>query len=142
MSRERHARSSADILGRRHAGADGSHRIWTVSLADDAEAQVSHGPGDEFWPSWAPDGSRIAFVRTESVGHLVVVDAAGREETQLEPAVLGGVPNVWSPDGTRLLSFTWGDLAPIILDPTNAVPPTTLPATSSWQTGSWQRLAP
>ncbi len=125
-----------------YAGADGAHTIWVADLSDDTEHQVGEGLGDEFWPSWSPDGGRLAFLRTTDVGHLVIAEPDGGTETQLAPRLQGGVPNVWAPDGTRLLSFTAYVVAPVILDPEGVEPPVTLPAVSPWQSGSWQRLAP
>jgi Tol biopolymer transport system component len=125
-----------------YAGDDGSHRIWVVTLGDGTERQVSQGPGDEFWPSWSPDGDRIAFLRATDVGSLVIAEPDSDRLTLVTPPMQGGIPMVWSPDGTRLLSFTPDVLAPAIVDPDGVVPPVTLPAVSPWQSGSWQRLAP
>ncbi len=72
---------------------------------------------------------------------MIAEPDAGRG-TLLVPPLQGGVPMVWSPDGTRLLSFTTDVYAPVIVDPAGVAPSTTLPAASAWQSGSWQRLAP
>ena len=50
------------------------------------------------WPTWSPDGRRIAFHRDARV---YLIDADGRNET---PLAEGGFA-AWSPDGTRI-AFT------------------------------------
>lgn len=47
------------------------------------------------WPSWSPDGRRIAFHRT---GHVWVTDSDGTNEVELAE---GRWPT-WSPDGARI----------------------------------------
>ena len=62
----------------------------------------------EFNPSWAPDGSRIAFTRQESNGNsdIWTMGADGTDLQQITPTDnnIDWYP-VWSPDGT-LIAFT------------------------------------
>jgi Tol biopolymer transport system component len=93
--------------------------IW-VALADGSSARLltypdvlmcavgSHECSFDSGPSWSPDGSSIAFIRTSaerSVSGIALVDPKSGEITPEATCVaicpLAAVP-AWSPDGTRL----------------------------------------
>jgi hypothetical protein len=61
------------------------------------------------WPSWSPDGRRLAFVEA---GDVHVVDADGRHKARVTrtPDDPEGPPD-WSPDGRRLVVERAGQLA-------------------------------
>lgn len=65
-----------------------------IYLAD-ADGTVRGPLTEGSWPSWSPDGRRIAFERNSRV---VVIDADGTNEREFAP---GRWPT-WSPDGTRI----------------------------------------
>ena len=77
------------------ASADGSAVVTLPSMA-----------GDDFAPSWSPDGSRIAFVHREPRPHALEIyvanaDGSGRQRLTFDSGG-GRVSNVgpeWSPDG-------------------------------------------
>jgi len=67
---------------------------------------VSQNPGDDWWPVWSPDGSRIAFVSSApgaffNPGRLHVVNVDGTGQMNLTPVDDVWQP-AWSPDGTRI----------------------------------------
>lgn len=75
--------------------------------------ETTAGVGNEAWPQWSPDGTRIAYVgHYISTGfediNIYVLDpaeAAPRtaiDVSQSEERDAAGVPPQWSPDGTRL----------------------------------------
>ena len=68
--------------------------------------------GNDIYPVWSPDGSRIAFLSTRTDDdfyyyyHIYTMAADGSDVKSIAPSVRGhlkpeGAP-VWSPDGTRL----------------------------------------
>lgn len=67
---------------------------------------VSNNLGDDWWPVWSPDGTRIAFVSSAPgdgfvPGGLHVVNADGTGQINLTPVDDVRDP-VWSPEGTRI----------------------------------------
>jgi dipeptidyl aminopeptidase/acylaminoacyl peptidase len=67
--------------------------------------RLTDGEGDDTEPAWAPDGTRIAFVRQHpdpGGTHLYIVDRDGSNLRQLTsfPGSVGA-PS-WSPDGTQI----------------------------------------
>jgi Tol biopolymer transport system component len=67
---------------------------------------VSNNPGDDWWPVWSPDGTRIAFISSApggffTPGRLHVVNVDGTGEKNLTPVDDVWEP-AWSPDGTRI----------------------------------------
>ena len=74
--------------------------IW-VGDSDDSR-QFTAGPGDTS-PKWSPDGSRLAFIRTdEKVGQVAIIPADGGEAEVVTDFDLGVTTFEWSPDGTSL----------------------------------------
>jgi Tol biopolymer transport system component len=86
--------------------------IWVMNANGTCRHQVTHsGAGNDFDPSWAPDGRRLVF-RT-SRGHyqpdiygnglegLFVIDVDGGSEREIEPPT-GGMFADWSPRGDKI----------------------------------------
>ena len=138
-------------------GDDGAHDVWIIDADGSRERNLSNTPGDDWWPSWSPDGSRIAVVESAtpgSEGHFMVVNRDGTDPVSLEgPGVDGNLP-VWSPDGTKLFGFLsdrtdyphfmWGLIhgvhgGIVIYDAIGKTGPTII---ASADDGTWQRLAP
>jgi Tol biopolymer transport system component len=73
----------------------GREDIYTIRLDGTGLRRVTRGGGAE--PSWSPDGSRLAFVRSGRI-HVVGADGGGLRR------VVGGFGSqpVWSPDGRRI----------------------------------------
>jgi Tol biopolymer transport system component len=89
-------------------GADGpGYEIYVSSTDGSGTAiDVSNNPGDDTWPFWSPDGTRIAFVSALPGGvglsSLHVVNPDGTGQIQLTPADMSVGMSAWSPDGTRI----------------------------------------
>ena len=84
------------------ASADKSVRnLWQLADGGDAR-QLTRGGADSS-PRWSPDGSSVAFVRSQDgPGQLWLLPSAGGEPEQLTTLPLGAGTPVWSPDGATI----------------------------------------
>jgi Tol biopolymer transport system component len=128
-----------------------NYDIFVVNADGTGQTNITESIEDELWPSWSPDGTRIAFTRA-ALGSssldtgVFVVNADGSNTTRIGSSSVPVTTVLWSPDGTRVLGFQ-DDLGGgpgdslTILDPARRVPPTTIPLSGAGA-ASWQRVAP
>ncbi len=82
---------------------EGDHDIFTVRLDGSDLRTLIGGPGSQRFPTFSPDGARIAYAQlVEGVGDILMVDADGSNPRAVttHPAD-EGVP-IWLPDGNKL----------------------------------------
>ena len=94
--------------------------IWAMKADGSGRRQLTRpGGGNDFDPSWSPDGKRIVFRTSRGryqrdpggIGAegIFVIDVATRTERQIQPPQ-GGLFPAWSPDGkTIAFSGTLGN---------------------------------
>jgi len=96
----------------------GQFDICLINVDGTAVAQLTTSLATDWWPSWSPDGSKIAFMtgRTVIPAHdtvaartawdLYVINADGTGETPLTSDTTNEGQPTWSPDGTKLAFIT------------------------------------
>jgi Tol biopolymer transport system component len=113
---------------------DATHReIWVIDVATSRRTQVTRTGGIASFPSWSPDGKRLAFyvyktngaTSGEFNGSMDVFTSArdGSNVVQMTKGLASEKNNQctfachsvrWSPDGTRL-AFSDGDLSRVLV---------------------------
>jgi hypothetical protein len=68
-----------------------------------AQTRLTEDPGEDFSPSWSPDGTRLAFVSTrDGNSEIYVMNADGSGQTRLTNNTAGDISPVWSPNGSQI----------------------------------------
>lgn len=134
------------------ATINSAYDIFEISSDGRVIHNISESPETEFWPSWSPDGTRIAFPRMSltgvNQGILVVVDPDGSHPVTPPGPPVNSNTAVWSPDGKQLLAYAKDpdpsrdfNVALAIFDPSGRMPAISIPE-AMFTGASWQRLAP
>ena len=94
-----------------HSNRDGNWNIFVMNADGSGQTRLTDDPAADSWPSWSPDGRRIAFISSrddpdpsddESVWEIYVMNADGSGQTRLtNDSAWHSLPR-WSPDGQRI----------------------------------------
>src|SRR5918997_247077 len=87
-------------------GMDIESDIYTINVDGTAERKLTDTPGLDGFPSWSPDGTRIAFSTDRDGGgnwEIYVMRSDGTHQRRLTntPEKDEGLP-AWSPDGEKI----------------------------------------
>jgi Tol biopolymer transport system component len=92
------------------AGLMGEAEIYTVDIAGRHRQRLTHNMLEESFPSWSPDGTRIAFLGRGVLGesddtalraYVMSADGSGQRLLIDDPDVLSGAV-YWSPSGKQV----------------------------------------
>jgi len=83
--------------------------IWLVELARGVMSRFTFDPGNDIYPVWSPDGSRIMFGSDREGGafnlYQKLANGAGVDEPVFKSGAMGA-PYDWSPDGRYIVFRT------------------------------------
>lgn len=83
---------------------DGTNQIYVVNADCKSLKQLTCGNGENFSPSWSPDGRHIVFVSTRDGNkEIYVMDKKGKRHKRITFDPSDDTDPVWMPDGKRIL---------------------------------------
>jgi TolB protein len=86
---------------------DGNAEIYSMNANGSGQTRLTNNPWSDNYPSWSPDGTKIAFVADVGGGstpqEIYVMNADGSAQTRLTDNTSGDNNPRWSPDGTKIV---------------------------------------
>jgi Tol biopolymer transport system component len=80
--------------------------IWIMNDDGSSEERLTDGDGDTGWPTWSPNGDKIAFMAWRGgalVPHIFTISVNGGAETRLTSRTEWEGNPWWSPDGSKIV---------------------------------------
>ncbi len=89
---------------------DGNLEIYMMDSDGTNQKRLTAVQGDDLFPAWSPDGTKIAFVSNRNGGfvQIHVMDADGKNPIRLTDGLWETHPE-WSPDGQQIAFTSWRD---------------------------------
>lgn len=115
--------------------------IYALDLESGIQTRLTSGGTNDQWPSWSPDGSRIAVERCCGTGREIWL--LRPDGTDLQRLTTGSYDNdpVWSPDGSRIAFLRNGSVWSVPAAGGEAAQ-LTVGVSVAWGGLSWQPLDP
>ena len=95
----------------------GDDEIYTMNPDGSGVIRLTTNVGNDFEPSWSPDGTRIAFVREPpdniaGGSEIYVMNADGSAQTRITNNSAWDENPAWSPDGEKIAFSSTRDFSP------------------------------
>ncbi len=111
------------FIGYKHAGGDGDvwdSDIYVMDPDGKNRTRISRERGNNYDPTWSPDGQRIAFVNSRRTTDIYVMDSNGKNLKRLTHDVGYNREPSWSADGQSiayvLSDFLFGKFQIYVMD--------------------------
>ncbi len=85
--------------------SNGNQDIWVRDLKRGVATRATFDPVDEIWPTWSPDGNRLAYAAQIGGNYITLArnsDGTGAVDTLYRGRNHSG-PSRWTPDGRAIL---------------------------------------
>jgi hypothetical protein len=115
----------------------GDEEIYVMYADGTEQTNLTNASGDDWWPAWSPDGTKIAFNsdRDDNM-EIYVMNIDGTDQTNLTDDTAWDGGPAWSPDGSKIAfySFRAADANIYVMnaDGTDRTRITDDPANESW----------
>lgn len=82
---------------------DGNFEIYVMDADGGGQIRLTESAGEDYGPTWSPDGSRLAFVSTrDGNAEIYVMNADGTGQARLTNNTASDLNPVWKPDGSQI----------------------------------------
>src|SRR3954447_16673824 len=83
---------------------DGNYEIYAMDAAGTIQTNLTANQAGDLFPTWSPDGSKIAFASFRDLGNeeIYVMNADGTNQTRLTSSSGADAEPSWSPDGSKI----------------------------------------
>ena len=120
---------------------DGNQEIYVVNDDGTTQRRLTNDPGTDCFPTFSPNGRKIAFVSENSSGSFAIklMNTDGTDQRELTPLVFTISPTPWmeafslswSPDGRKIAFQENGDIFSVSIDGSDRLNLTRDPALDS-----------
>ena len=125
------------------AAIDEQQDIYVLDLSTEIETAISSDPANERWPTWSPDGTRLAWLVGNAPPQLRIAQTDRPASSSTLASGFMGTPPAWSPDGTKV--YAADDDAGstvIVVTVDGSAPNERFDHAAGQGLPAWQRLAP